>query len=46
MIVEGVRGTLDDFVADVEEAMAGHIHHTAIDKLAATGEFSSFDIRP
>ena len=45
MIAEGAIRTLNEFLADVDEAMAGYVHHRAIDKTAATGEFAGFGIR-
>jgi acylphosphatase len=45
VIVEGQASELQPFVQAVQTAMSGYIRGTEIEKRAATGEFSDFEIR-
>ncbi|MEM7229513.1 MAG: acylphosphatase [Planctomycetota bacterium] len=44
-VAEGEQAELDRFIAAVREAKRGNIDDVTIDRSAATGEFSAFDIR-
>jgi len=45
VIVEGDPAELQRFVDEIQTAMGGYIRRTEIEKGAATGEFSGFEIR-
>jgi acylphosphatase len=45
LVAEGESQELTAFLQEVAERMANNIRSTAVDRRAATGEFSSFDIR-
>jgi len=44
-VAEGRSAQVKAFVADVQEAMAGHITQTHIDQADATGQFTDFGVR-
>jgi acylphosphatase len=44
-VAEGEQADIDGFVAAVQRAKRANIDGTAIERSAATGEFSSFTIR-
>ncbi|MFW6133188.1 MAG: acylphosphatase [Planctomycetota bacterium] len=44
-LVEGSRRDIDDFVADLSEAMRGYIRDRQEQRGAATGEYGSFGVR-
>lgn len=45
LVAEGSRAEVKRFLEDVEAAMASYIRHVHAHSLAATGEFSTFEIR-
>jgi acylphosphatase len=45
VVAEGEPGELDQFIAAIEQAMAGYIRDQQSRDEAATGEFSGFSIR-
>ncbi len=45
LVAEGERRELDALIADVQQAFAGHIRETRVDRQSPTGEFHGFVIR-
>lgn len=45
LVVEGDRPEVDRFLADLNRRMEGHIHEQIRKDVAASGEFSRFDVR-
>jgi acylphosphatase len=45
LIAEGETATLDEFLSDIDAVMSANIGQRLVDKLAASGEFTSFEIR-
>ncbi len=44
LVAEGPAAELGRFLNDVEQAMAGYISDTQLERSAATGEFGSFSV--
>ena len=45
LVAEGNSACLDDFLAEIDDAMAGNITTRLVDKPPAKGEFNGFDVR-
>jgi acylphosphatase len=45
LIAEGDRDNLEEFLHDIKAAMSANIGRQLVDKLAASGEFTGFEIR-
>ncbi len=45
LIAEGDKAALDAFLSDIKAAMSANIGRQLVDKQAASGEFTGFEIR-
>jgi len=45
LVLEGDNGSLDDFLAEIDEAMTGNITERLVDKQSAKGDFNGFEVQ-
>ena len=45
LIAEGNKAALDEFLGDIDAAMSANIGQRLVDKQAASGDFTCFEIR-